>query len=356
MDKTEDLETKPQKSSALTKYLMGIVLILAVCVIAWCGYVLAKPRFDVYKRAAVVITLPGEKIEKAESEQAPVKEIFADEIETVAERVAIEPVMVAENEPQTSKEIFEDEVLPETAQNQSPEDAAVVPDDKNAYIAVVIDDAGASHKHTQEVIAIDAPLTLAFLPDSEHLTDLLNDAVLSNHEIMVHVPMQPRVEASLEEDTLKVSMEDDVLKEHFLRMLSVFDGYDIKGVNNHMGSFFTESASKLDVVMRVLKQRGLFFLDSKTTPYSQVEAVGALDDVPVVSRDVFLDNNNNYQAVMKQLKKAEKIAKKNGSAIVIGHPKSETIKAVADWAKTLENKDVKLVYLSRLVDMQNKKN
>ena len=72
MDKTEDLETKPQKSSALTKYLTYMVLILAVCVIVWCGYVLAKPRFDVYNRAAVVITLPGEKIETAEIGRAHV--------------------------------------------------------------------------------------------------------------------------------------------------------------------------------------------------------------------------------------------------------------------------------------------
>lgn len=354
MNDAKKIEQKTQKSSVITKCLIKAVLTVSALLIAWGVYVLKKPGFDKQQKTAVVITLPEEKSAFAQTEKAPSQEIFEDEIEKMGES----PVMV-ENQPKIEaekKEIFKDEILSVENKTEEKTPAKAVSEAQQPMIAIVIDDAGASTKRTEEVIGIDAPITLAFLPDSEHLAELLSNALSTQHEVIVHVPMQPRVQASLESDTLKVDMSDDELKEHFLRMLSVFDGFEIKGINNHMGSLFTESAPKLDVVAKILKEKGLYFLDSKTTQHSQVEAVAALDDVDVIARDVFLDNKNDYDSVLKQLKKAEKIARQRGSAVVIGHPKSETIRALKDWIQSFENKDIKLVYLSKLVKLKNKKN
>jgi polysaccharide deacetylase 2 family uncharacterized protein YibQ len=71
--------------------------------------------------------------------------------------------------------------------------------------------------------------------------------------------------------------------------------------------------------------------------------------VPYIARDVFLDNENDYNYIMGQLKQAEKIALKYGQAVAIGHPHSQTIRALQDWLPTVEQKGITLVHVSDLV-------
>lgn len=166
-------------------------------------------------------------------------------------------------------------------------------------MAIVIDDMGVNIQRTEDIISIKAPLTSSFLTYGKKLKEMALKAKNQGHEIMLHVPMEPKVKADLAPDTLFVSMEDEKIKESFEQMLQKFDGITIKGINNHMGSLFTESAGKLDVIMKILNQQNMFFLDSKTTPYSVAEDIAEFNDVAYVSRDVFLDNVNIYDDILK---------------------------------------------------------
>jgi len=123
-----------------------------------------------------------------------------------------------------------------------------------------------------------------------------------------------------------------------------------------MGSLFTESAPKLDVIMKILKSKNLFFLDSKTTEYSQAEVVAKMEDVPYIARDIFLDNENDYEKIMAQFRITEAVAEKTGFAVAIGHPKSQTYLALRDWVETLKDKNVKLIHLSDMINLKNQKN
>lgn len=217
------------------------------------------------------------------------------------------------------------------------------------YMAVIVDDMGISDKRTKDIISIEAPLTSSFLTYGKNLDGLAKSAVLSGHEIMMHTPMEPKVKADLAPDTLKISMTNDEIKDGFLNMLQKFENIHVKGINNHMGSLFTESAPKLDVIMHVLKEKDMYFLDSKTTPHSVGKNIAELENVNYIERDVFLDNQNDYEYILKQLKQAEEIAEKQGYAVAICHPKSETYKALKDWVKTLGSKNIELVHLSDLI-------
>lgn len=104
-------------------------------------------------------------------------------------------------------------------------------------------------------------------------------------------------------------------------MLDKFPG--IAGVNNHMGSRFTEDAERMDVVMKELEKRGLFFLDSKTTPHSAGEKAAKDNRVRYVSRNVFLDNEDKFDYVMRQLRQTEAIARKTGMRWLSDIPKNK---------------------------------
>lgn len=267
---------------------------------------------------------------------------MAEEAEDLAKIEAQEPADFAD-EPSTLEEVSQGEA------------EALLPTDVK-YVAIVIDDMGVSAKHTRDMISIKAPLTSSFLTYGNNLKEFYEAAKYAGHEIIMHTPMEPKVEADLAPDTLRVQMSDEEIREGFLKMLSKFEDVDLKGINNHMGSRFTESAAKLDVVMSVLKEKGLFFLDSKTSQYSQGREVAQMEGVQYITRDVFLDNENDYQYVMNQLQQTETIALKNGYAVAIGHPKDATYKALKDWLQTLEDKGLKLVHLSKMIELQNKKN
>ena len=121
-----------------------------------------------------------------------------------------------------------------------------------------------------------------------------------------------------------------------------------------MGSKFTEDKRAMGDIMKILKAHDLFFLDSKTTAKSVGGEVAKKYGVKYATRHVFLDNNNEKKYILGQLKQAEKIANKNGYAVAIGHPKSQTYAALKEWLPTLDAKGLKLVHMSEIVELRNK--
>ena len=115
------------------------------------------------------------------------------------------------------------------------------------------------------------------------------------------------------------------------------------GINNHMGSKFTSDAASMKVVLAELKRRGLLFLDSRTSG----KTVGA----KLAERNIFLDHDNSIEAVNKQLQQVEKMARRTGLAIAIGHPREATIKALRPWLQGIEGKGFRLVPLSTVVSL-----
>lgn len=219
--------------------------------------------------------------------------------------------------------------------------------EKLAKIAIVVDDMGASPMRTNEIIAIRAPLTSSFVTFASQLKKQTEQARQAGHELMIHVPMQPKSDIFVSDDVLTIDMASEQIEKNFAHMLGKFK--NVVGVNNHMGSLFTEHGDKLVPIMKLLAKHHLFFLDSKTTPQSQGEKIARQYHVANVHRHVFLDNENNLEYILRQLEKAEKIAHQNGYAIAIGHPKTQTSKALMAWLKTLSQKKLKLVHLSEIV-------
>lgn len=218
-------------------------------------------------------------------------------------------------------------------------------------IAIVIDDMGINHRRTKAISSINAPLTASFLTYCDGLKSQLDASLRAGHEIMVHVPMEPKSKANVAPDVLTVDMDEQTVKSGLKKMLAQF--HEIKGINNHMGSRFTEDREKMQYVMDVLKERDLFFLDSKTSPKSVGKTLARANGVDYANRHVFLDNNNDVPYITGQLAIAERVARNNGYAIAIGHPKSKTVEALKLWLPTLSEKNIKLVHLSEIVGVLN---
>ncbi len=215
-------------------------------------------------------------------------------------------------------------------------------------IAIVIDDLGPAHKQTEEIIALPSPLTLAFLPYAKDLPDKTGQAKAQGHEILIHMPMKPLSDkVNSGPLTLQAGMSAEKMEAYLETAFKAVDGS--AGMNNHMGSSFTKEDKAVDMFMDILSKKGMFFLDSRTTSETVCEIAADKHSVPFVSRDVFLDHKNEKEFIENALKEVERIAKKHGQVIAIGHPHTLTIKALEKWIPEVKARGFQLVPLSVLV-------
>lgn len=215
-------------------------------------------------------------------------------------------------------------------------------------IAIVIDDMGMNIKQSRAAIRLPEEITLAFLPYAETVKKMAQDATEDGHEIIMHAPMEPMdSKQNLGPMGLRTSMDYAAFTMEFEKMAESFEGY--VGVNNHMGSRLTQSPESMGYLMDQLRQRKLFFLDSRTISSSVAADMADVYGVPYATRDVFLDHEETPEFVADALKKLEQTAKRKGYAIAIGHPKEVTMSALKKWVKTVDDKGFELVPLSDLI-------
>lgn len=222
------------------------------------------------------------------------------------------------------------------------------PSGRGGRVALVIDDMGVNRNETRRALRLPAPVTFAFLPYAEDVQKFADEARANGHEVIVHLPMQPDSDAENPgPNALRIDLTDEELDRRIDWNLSRFTGY--VGVNNHMGSRFTSRTILMDRLMGHLQQKGVFFLDSRTTGRSIARQVADRRGVPILERDVFLDHLEDASNVRASIERTVVIARNTGNAIAIGHPKETTLNELERWIPQARGQGVRLVKLSDLL-------
>ncbi len=214
--------------------------------------------------------------------------------------------------------------------------------------AIVIDDWGYNINNIALLDSIDAPITLAILPNlkfSGRIAFLENRNL--DREIILHMPMEPENDSlRLEKDTLLCSMDEEKIEGLFGKALKTVPF--AKGVSNHMGSRATRDPKVINALMKSLKSNKLFFLDSMAVSETVCRQSAKDCGVAFVKRDVFLDNIADKGYISSQLDELIAAALKQGSAVGIGHDRALTLEAIRDKLPEFKDSRVKLVLLSEL--------
>jgi hypothetical protein len=191
-------------------------------------------------------------------------------------------------------------------------------------------------------------LTFSILPHSPFQQRIAQLARSKGLEIMIHMPMEPveYPQVNPGPGTLLTSMSPDELINQLDQNLDTLPG--VKGINNHMGSRLTSESTQMYQIFSVLKKRGLFFIDSRTTAESLCEPSARLFQIPFAQRDVFIDHHLKANFIRKQIKELIRIAQKNGEAVGIMHPHSTTLQVLQEILPDLQ-RQVQLVPASKVV-------
>lgn len=214
-------------------------------------------------------------------------------------------------------------------------------------IAIIIDDMGYSPGIEKGLLELPAPISFSFMPFGPHTKETADLAHRHKKDILLHIPLEAIAEESkLGPGAILVAMEDGEIVDRINADIEAVP--HATGVNNHMGSKFTADTEKMFLVMKEMKKRRLFFVDSRTTPETRGSAIACSIGVKTAERDVFLDNVKEAGAIRQQLNRLVSIAESKGSAIGIGHSHAVTYEVLRKELTHLKEK-VKIVPVSELV-------
>jgi polysaccharide deacetylase 2 family uncharacterized protein YibQ len=217
-------------------------------------------------------------------------------------------------------------------------------------VALIIDDMGNSLEVLGELLTLRQPVTIAVLPYSDHAEETARIAHENNLEVLLHLPLESLNNHDASSDSqgiILAGMTPEEIVQSFEDSLARVPYAD--GVNNHMGSKFTADRSLMRTLLVPLKERGLFFVDSRTTAQTVAYAEAIRMGVPAVERNVFLDADADRGRIGSRIAELFKLAQKKGRAVGIGHPYPETLEALRTDFCLFENYGLEVVPVSRLV-------
>jgi len=249
-------------------------------------------------------------------------------------------------EPETTPpkfEVFPEEELPYQPPISTPLEIEELP-----RVAIIIDDLGYNRKMAQRFLELDAVLTFSVLPYSPFTKKIARAAYDKGMDVMLHLPMEPIEYPAIDPGpgVLLMSMSPDELIRQLNQDLDAVPA--IIGVSNHMGSKMTAESDQMYQIFSVLKKRGLFFIDSRSTAHTVGRPSARLFKIPFAERDVFIDHKPNADFIRRQLRTLVRIARKKGEAVGIAHPSKTTLKILRQELPELQ-KQVELVPVSQLV-------
>lgn len=217
-------------------------------------------------------------------------------------------------------------------------------------LAIVIDDIGQSLSAPRELLSLGVPLTFSVLPDLPHSRQAAELIARARREFIIHLPMEP-LDYPVHDpgpQPLLLSLDAEQTRERIEAYLRELPG--ATGASNHMGSAYTADPDRMAMVQRLLADRNLFFLNSKTSASPVPAAIAQRGRYPYLERDVFLDVERDERFIARALEQAIGRAQRRGYAIAIGHPYPETVQVLhaALSGPTIEG--VELVSLSDLLE------
>ena len=204
-------------------------------------------------------------------------------------------------------------------------------------ISIIIDDLGYDLEIVRRFLALDLQLSLSILPLAPHTGAIVKEGHKKNFELMLHLPMEPKNFPAINPGpgALFANMKDDeirrIIESHLKRVTGA------RGVNNHMGSHFTQNRNKMTVVLGELKKKNLFYVDSRTTKETVAFILAREMGVPTANRNVFLDTDLSPKALRFQMQRLMGMARTSGAAIGIGHPHEKTLELLKAYVPKIKS-------------------
>ena len=218
-----------------------------------------------------------------------------------------------------------------------------------AYLSLIIDDLGQNLPRDRRVLALPGPVTTAIMPDTPHAAEFAREAHRAGKIVILHMPMDPATGPFAWHPELPMEELEKRLNAAFKAVPYA------SGINNHMGSRMTVEPKAMAWLMADLQRRHKFFVDSRTSARTVAAAQAQKIGLASVSRDVFLDDEQTEQAITAQLQTAINLARKQGSAVMIGHPYPQTLAVLERELPKLKAQGIEWIDIKSMIGLRGNK-
>ena len=219
-----------------------------------------------------------------------------------------------------------------------------------SLLAIVVDDLGYDPSADAESLKMPEKVTLAVIPFGPSSRRIAQAARSRGFTVLVHVPMEPASPASdrTEGFRMRRGMSRREMDALLSRMLQ--DVPHAAGASNHMGSAFTADPEAMGTYAALLRAKGLYLVDSVTTPASKALDAARNAGVRAARRDVSLDADLSPGEMRARWEKAVSIAREKGAAILVCHGRPETVRFVVGLLPGLRSLGIRPVTLDEFLD------
>ncbi len=220
-------------------------------------------------------------------------------------------------------------------------------------LAVVIDDFGLTYpKNVPDVkwMEIPWPITFAVMPESPRTRQAAEATINADKELILHFPFDPFLDLKLPSDRFD---DQDLEKVKALLEKSLRQVKNPVGLNNHRSYKATRNRPLMAAFMKLMRGRGLYFLDSKVSAKSVAAEEARRAGLKAAANDVFLDEAKRHDKsfCISMLRRAAALARRRGWAIAIGHHYFHgTYECLVEEVPKLQAQGIEFVHASALAE------
>lgn len=222
-------------------------------------------------------------------------------------------------------------------------------------IGLIIDDIGFQAVMDEAVLALDERVAVAIIPNAPGARHLARQAGEQGREILIHLPLSRAGPLDCDAPVCpRREWSPERMRQHLAWASERVNG--AIGLNNHQGSGFTAdplATSRLIeglVLLNGERDQPLFVIDSRTTPGTRLASSAREAGLGVAERQVFLDHDRDPDAIASAWARLLATARRDGQAIAIAHPHTETLEFLPDALAGLAAYGVELVPISTLIE------
>jgi len=184
-------------------------------------------------------------------------------------------------------------------------------------LVFVIDDAGNNIRELEPFLNIPGHLTIAVLPGLPNSAEAARRIRAAGKEVILHQPMEAIGGQDPGPGAIFSGMSSEEIKSVMAR--NIAEVGPVAGINNHQGSKITMDSDMMQTILTFCRENNLYFLDSKTTADTVAPAVARKVGIKFAERNVFIDNEQNKDAMLRYITNGLTRAQRNGLSVMIGH-------------------------------------
>ena len=228
--------------------------------------------------------------------------------------------------------------------------------DRKPRIALIISNLGLSETYTKAALELlPEDITLSFSHVAPRLKTWVREARQKGHEILLDIPMEPIGFPKNDPGraTLLTSSNEVENLNRLEHIMKQAGGY--VGLLGTLGTKFMLHSETFLPVLKSIKQRGLIYVDSRSTSRSLGPELASSIQLPKAFNNVFVDREPSQEKIKNKLAELERIALKRRFAVGIAQPFPITIEILSRWTERLKTKQIALTPITAIVDKQSQR-